>query len=229
MALILPSTYNAIIESIASGASRLNEIATKAKLESNKCAKYLSSLIALGLVSKEYPYGETASKRSIYRLEDNMFRFWYRFVFTNVSAITIGMGDAVYDNEVEPQLNAYMGLIFEEICKRWLFEQAKRNSLPFFIGSLGRWWGTNSKTRTQEEIDIMAVKKDDAIFGECKWTNSDVDVDVLNELMRRSTLFPHLNAYLFLFAKDGFTGRVRDEGKRIALNMYTLLQMMELV
>ena len=224
-----PSTYNVIIESIASGASRLNEIATKAKLESNKCAKYLSSLMALGLVSREYPYGETASKRSIYRLEDNMFRFWYRFVFTNVSAITIGMGDAVYDNEVEPQLNAYMGLIFEEICKQWLFEQAKRNMLPFFIGSLGRWWGTNSKTRTQEELDIMAVKKKDAIFGECKWTNSDIDIDVLNELMRRSALFPHLNAHLFLFTKNGFTDRVKNESQHMELNIYTLSQMMELV
>jgi len=48
-----PSTYNVIIEAIASGASRLNEIATKCKLESNKCAKYIASLISLGLISKE--------------------------------------------------------------------------------------------------------------------------------------------------------------------------------
>jgi len=64
------STYNVIIEAIASGASRLNEISTKCKLESNKCAKYLSSLITLGLISKEYSYSEKAGKRSIYKLED---------------------------------------------------------------------------------------------------------------------------------------------------------------
>ena len=224
-----PSTYNVIIESIASGASRLNEIATKAKIESNKCAKYLSSLISLGLVRKEYPYGETASKRSIYRLEDNMFRFWYRFVFTNVSAITVGMGAAVYDNEVEPQLNAYMGLIFEDICKQWLFEQAKINALPFFVGSLGRWWGTNSQTRTQEEIDIMATRKDEAIFAECKWKNADVDIDVLHDLRRKSELFPHLKPYLFIFVKNNYTSRLKNEDNRNSISIVALSQIVDIM
>ena len=47
------------------------------------------------------------------------------FCKTLDKAIAIGIGAAVYDNEVEPQLNAYMGLIFEDICKQWLYEQAK--------------------------------------------------------------------------------------------------------
>ena len=43
-----PSFYNDIIGAIAAGASRLNEIATKCGVESNKCAKYMNSLMALG-------------------------------------------------------------------------------------------------------------------------------------------------------------------------------------
>lgn len=223
-----PSTYNVIVESIASGASRLNEIATKSKLESNKCAKYLSSLMALGLVRKEFPYGETTSKRSVYRLEDNMFRFWYRFVFTNVSAITIGMSDAVYDNEVEPQLNAYMGLIFEDICKQWLFEQAKSNSLPFFVGNMGRFWGTNSKTRKQVEIDIMAAKNSNAIFAECKWKNTPVDIDVLNELQQKADMFSHLKPHLYLFVKNDYTSRLKDEEHNGFVKVVTLAQMVQM-
>jgi AAA+ ATPase superfamily predicted ATPase len=203
-----PSTYNVIIESIACGASRLNEIATKSKLESNKCAKYLSSLIALGLVKKEYPFGETTGKRVIYRLEDFMFRFWYRFVFPNLSAVTAGLGEAVYDHEVERRFNAYMGFIFEDICKQWLFEQAKKNALPFFIGAPGRWWGANPATRAQEEIDIMAARKNDALLAECKWSDSDTDVDVLNELRRKCELFHYKNVYLYIFAKKSFTRKL---------------------
>jgi AAA+ ATPase superfamily predicted ATPase len=215
-----PSTYNVIIEAIANGASRLNEISTKAKLESNKCAKYLSSLIALGLVSKEYPFGETTSKRSIYRLDDQMFRFWYRFVFPNLSAVTAGLGEAVHDNEVEPYINAYMGLIFENICKQWLFEQVKRSKLPLYFGNFGRWWGTNPKTHTQEEIDIMATNKDNALFAECKWKNADVDIDVLNELKRRSEMFNFKNNCYFIFSKYGFSAklhRAKDEANNIML------------
>ena len=220
-----PSTYNVIVESIASGASRLNEIATKSKLESNKCAKYLSSLISLGLVRKEYPYGETVSKRSIYRLEDNMFRFWYRFVFTNISAITVGMGDAVYDNEVAPQLNAYMGLIFEDICKQWFFEQAKQNALPFFIGSVGRWWGTDARTRRQVEIDLMAVKQDNAIFAECKWKNAAVDIDVLDDLKQKSEMFPHLKPHFYVFVKGDCAPKLRDAGICEYVNVVALARM----
>lgn len=206
-----PSTYNVIIESIASGASRLNEIATKSGLEGNKCAKYLSTLISLGLISKEYPYGVSTGKRSIYRLEDNMFRFWYRFVFTNISAITVGMGAAVFENEVEPQLNAYMGLIFEDICKQWFFEQGKAGALPFFVGSLGRWWGTNKETRSQEEIDIMAVRRDNAIFAECKWQNAGVDIQVFHNLRRKIDMFGYSDVYLYIFAKNGFVGNLVSE------------------
>jgi AAA+ ATPase superfamily predicted ATPase len=222
------STYNVIIESIASGASRLKEISTKAGLESNKCAKYLKSLISLGLVSKEYPFGETVSKRSLYRLDDQMFRFWYRFVFPNRSAIVTGLGPAVFDSEIEPQLNTYMGLIFEDICRQWFFERAKRNKLPFFIGNLGRWWGTNPKTHSQEEIDLMAVHTDRALFAECKWKNSAVDINVLNELQRKSALFDYKKINYYIFAKKNFTASlVRAASKTTNVELFNLQEMID--
>ncbi len=220
-----PATYNVIIEAIASGSSRLNEISTKCGQESNKCAKYLLVLISLGLVSKEHPFGEPASKRSIYKLEDFMFRFWYRFVFPNISAITAGLGEAVYDNEVEEQLSAYMGFIFEEICKQWLLEMTKRNALPFFAGNLGRWWGTNSATRLQEEIDIMAARNDEALFAECKWKNTDLDIDVYRDLERKSMMFRHQKKHLYIFAKNGFNEKLlrMEHGVRL----FTLTEMLD--
>jgi AAA+ ATPase superfamily predicted ATPase len=224
-----PSVYNVIIEAIAHGASRLNEIATKSGIEANKCLKYLTSLISLGLVSKEYPYGEASGRRSIYKLEDKMFRFWYRFVFPNISAITAGLGELVYENDVEPQLNAYMGLVFEDICKQWLYEQAKKNTLPFFISHIGRWWGTDSKSHKQEEIDLTATRNDQALFAECKWTNSDVGIDVYNELKRKSKIFNYKVNHLYLFAKTNFTPAVykaKNEDTESRLSLLTLNQMM---
>jgi len=233
-----PATYNVIIESIACGASRLNEIAAKCGLESNKCAKYLSALIALGLIKKEYPYGETGGKRSIYKIEDNMFRFWYRFVFPNISAITAGHGELVYKNDIENQLNAYMGFIFEDICKQWLFALAgkqeandfeSKDSLPFFIGHIGRWWGTNWQTRKQEDIDIMSTRNDSALFAECKWKNADVGIDVFYDLKRRSELFGYKNVHLYLFVKESVTGRLYEQAAQGFVKLYTLADMIRLV
>jgi hypothetical protein len=120
-----------------------------------------------------------------------------------------------------------MGFIFEDICKQWFFEQAKRNMLPFFIGVPGRWWGTNPTTRTQEEIDIMAARKDDALFAECKWKDSDTDADVLNELRRKSELFHYKNVYLYIFAKKSFTRKLLAAARE--LESVTLVTLQEMV
>jgi AAA+ ATPase superfamily predicted ATPase len=209
-----PATYNGIIEAIASGATRLNEIATKCGIESNKCAKYLKSLMSLGIVKKEIPVTETSSKKSIYLLDDMMFRFWYRFVFPNMSGIVSGLGRVICDYDVKKHLSSYMGLIFEEICRQYLIEEAGKNSLPFITWKIGKWWGGNPKEKRQEEIDIMACNKDSALFCECKWTNAPVDIDVLYDLEAQGGLFPHANKWFWLFAKTGFTDRLTSAAEK---------------
>lgn len=206
-----PATYNGIIDSIAAGASRLSEIASKNSMESNKCAKYLSSLISLGIVKKEIPITEKTSKKSIYLLKDQMFRFWYRFVFPNMSLIASGFGEEVYNAKIESQLNSFMGLTFEEICKQYMYQNIK--SAPFFFGNIGRWWGNNPKLKRQEEIDLMAFEDDNVIFGECKWTNSLVDTDVLNDIVTQSEIFHYKHIYFYIFAKRGFTDRCIKKAK----------------
>lgn len=79
------SLYNAIITAIATGSSRLSEISSKVGEDSNVCASYLKNLLALGIVKRETPYGEKISRKSIYTISDNMFRFWYRFIPANIS------------------------------------------------------------------------------------------------------------------------------------------------
>ena len=90
-----PSVYTAIIAAIAGGASRMSEISTKVGEETSVCTAYLKNLVSLGIVQRETPYGETASRKTIYAIEDNMFRFWYRFVLGNNSLIARGATDLV--------------------------------------------------------------------------------------------------------------------------------------
>ena len=116
-----PAIYTAIITAIAVGASRMSDISNKVDEDSNICANYLKSLINLGIVKKETPYGEKTSRKSIYSIEDNMFRFWYRFVPNNNSVIMRGAADIV-NRRIEPQLSEYMGAVFEEICKQYLWK-----------------------------------------------------------------------------------------------------------
>jgi AAA+ ATPase superfamily predicted ATPase len=140
-----------------------------------------------------------------------MFRFWYRFVFPNLSAVVSGLGEQLFDTEIAESLSAYMGLVFEDICKQFIILEAKKNRLPFLIGKIGRWWGNNPKEKRQEEIDILTFRGDNALFCECKWTNSLVDIDVLRDLMKQSELFSYTQNYFWIFAKKGFTKRLKAE------------------
>ena len=200
-----PAIYNAIITAIATGASRMAEISTKVGEDSSVCSTYVKNLIALGIIRKEVPYGEKTTRKTIYSIEDNMFRFWYRFVPENNSIIARGAVELAY-RRIEPHLSDYMGHIFEDICSQYLWALLLKGKSPVDFSELGRWWGTDPRTRSQTEIDSMADQdRQAALFGECKWTNEKVDVGVLDTLVERSQLFHYGQTFLYLFAKTGFT------------------------
>lgn len=199
-----PAIYNAVITAIATGSSKMNEISNKIDENTSVCATYIKNLITLGIVKKESPYGEKSTRKTIYSIEDNMFRFWYRFVPGNTSVISRGAIDLAY-NRIAPELSSYMGDVFEDICKQYLWKLLLDGKCALNFTDLGRWWGANPKTKSQEEIDIMGTDKDTALFAECKWTNEKVDLGVLETLVERSTLFSYKKTHFYLFAKTGFT------------------------
>ena len=210
-----PAIYTAIITAIAAGASRMSEISGKVGENTNVCATYIKNLINLGIVQKETPYGEKESRKSVYSIEDNMFRFWHRFVLENNSIIARGATDMVY-RRIEPKLSDYMGKVFEDICKQYLWKQLLSGKCPVEFTSIGRWWGNDPIEKCQTEIDIMGEQdKDTAIFAECKWTNEKVDLNVLETLVKRSKLFSYKNVHLYLFSKSGFTKGCIEESEKL--------------
>ena len=215
-----PAIYNAVITAIATGSSKMNEISNKIGEDTSVCAAYIKNLITLGIIKKELPYGEKSSRKTIYSIEDNMFRFWYRFVPVNTSIISRGAAELAY-RRIAPELSSYMGGVFEGICRQYLWKLLLEGKSAVNFSELGRWWGTNSKTRSQEEIDIMGADKDSALFAECKWTNEKVALSVLETLVERGSLFSYKKTHFYLFAKTGFTNGCID--KAAALGNVTLV------
>lgn len=212
-----PAIYTAIITAIAKGASRMSEISNQINENTNVCSAYIKTLMNLGIIQKETPYGEKASHKAIYSIEDNMFRFWYRFVLENNSIIARGATDLVY-KRIEPKLSDYMGKIFEDICKQYLWKQLLTNKCPVEFTSLGRWWGNDPIEKCQTEIDIMGEQdKNTALFAECKWTNEKVNQSVLETLVKRSKLFSYKYIHLYLFSKSGFTQGCIDQANKMVM------------
>lgn len=210
-----PAIYNAIIAAIAAGYTKMSEISTKVGEDTSVCATYIKNLISLGIVKKETPFGEASTRKTIYSIEDNMFRFWYRFVPDNISIISRGATELAY-NRIKPHLSTYMGSVFEEICKQYLWSLLLNGKCAIDFTDIGRWWGTNPKTRQQVEIDIMGTSdKNTALFGECKWTNEKIDLGVLELLVEKSKLFYYQKKHYYLFAKSGFTTGCLDRANEM--------------
>lgn len=139
-----PAIYNAVITAIANGCSKMNEISTNVGEDTSVCAGYIKNLIMLGIIKKELPYGEKSSRRTIYSVEDNMFRFWYRFVPENTSLISRGAADLVYQR-IAPELPDYMGGVFEEICRQYLWRLLLDGKCAVNFTDLGGWMGNKSQ------------------------------------------------------------------------------------
>ncbi|MEI6287092.1 MAG: ATP-binding protein [Bacillota bacterium] len=208
-----PALYNSIIEAVAKGASKLNEISTKINAESGKSAKYLKTLIDLLILKKEVPINEKENaRRTIYRVNDNLFKFWFRFIFGNNELVETDNGELLYERVILPNLNGYLGLVFEDACHDYMWRLQRGSEFPIIFNKIGRWWGTDNKKKIQVEIDLLAIDtfNNNAIFCECKWQNELVKLSVLEALIEKSAMFNFNERYFALFAKCGFTKALRD-------------------
>lgn len=212
-----PGVYSAIIESIASGYTKANEISTKIGEDVAKCLKYIKTLCELGILYKETPWGDKeSSRKTIYGISDFMFRFWYRYVFTNRSLVETGAKEVIWMKKIKPDYNNYMGVVFEKVCMDYLREKNVKGELPFLFTSIGRWWGINPIARNQVVIDIVAHDNKDFLIGECKWRNEKLDVTVLHQLKEKADIFHknRENTWYVLFSKSGFMEAVIEEAEK---------------
>jgi AAA+ ATPase superfamily predicted ATPase len=206
-----PQTYNAIITAIAAGRTRLSEISSAVGIESGPLTGYIDNLISLGIIKKERPILTESNKKTIYLIRDHFFRFWHRFVPKNMTSILSGKMSKIFDDAVGEQLPDHMGLVYEEICKEFLI---KSDDLPFIVANIGQWWGPDPKTRTQIQVDIVALSHDskDVIFGSCKYRNKPASLSVLNELIEGSKAIGGAfgSIHYFIFSKSGFDLSLTD-------------------
>ncbi|MEA3424206.1 MAG: ATP-binding protein [Bacillota bacterium] len=208
------SVYYTIIEAVAMGNTKLNEIYTKTQIDKAKISVYLKNLIKLNIIEKEYPVTEPIKKRvkvqgGLYKLKNNYFKFYFRFVYPNISELEESDVGGVYGYMVEPFLNEYASYVFEDVCIQYMRKLNKKQSLSFRYSKIGRWW------KKQIEIDILAMdNNENGIFGECKWKNFKMNKNDLERLREKSlAVEEHFESkYYYLFSRSGFT----DELVKIA-------------
>lgn len=205
-----PGIYNSILEAIACGATRINDIAGKIHEEPQKCSKYLNTLCSIRLVKKIVPCDEPpGSRKSVYKICDNFFLFWYHFLFRQKSYYEIiGEEKSAVEIMKSENINMYMGRIFEEICLEYMLRLAKSRKLPFIPAKYGKWWGNNPARKMQDDIDVLLMDKSGVqfIICECKFKNEPFDKGDFETMLSRRSVFPFGEKfYFYAFSKSGFS------------------------
>ena len=225
-----PAVYNSIITAIADGASRQSDIASKVHMETSQCNKYLKVLIELGILQKVEPVIDKSKRKVLYRITDNFFRFWYRFVPGNMMAISSGRMDRLYDTAVGEYLPDYMGQPFEYMCRAWLIDHM--DQLPFQIDNIGEWWGTHPGLKKEVQLDIVAtsVKSHNGnhgrqyLIGSCKYRNEKIGTDELELIREYASVFTSANdeCFYYIFSKGGFTKGLLEAAAQGNVTLLTL-------
>ena len=218
-----PANYSSILQAIASGASRANDIAMRSHIEANTLSNYLNNLIDLGIIEKIMHVTEVDkpnSRKSIYRIQDGLFRFWFKFIAPNVSLIEHDVLEPLIAN-IQENLPDFMGQEFEKLAHEYMWNHAlDRNIIPVPFKTVGNWWGTSKKQKRPIELDVMGFSEDKLVgyFGDCKWKNEPISSNVLRKLLENSSEFSYPKKIYFLFSKSGFTQTCMQLAKKLIVS-----------
>jgi len=209
-----PRNYFAILKAVSQGKRKPSEVINETGLEKSHVSRYADILKQLGFLKKEVPVTERnpeKSKHGLYGIQDRFLTFWFKYVFTNRSRLEIGKSNHV-ETLIRDCLEQDIAHAYEDVCRELCLSLMAEGQLSFT--SLGRWWSR------AEEIDLVALDEDSktAFFGECKWSNKQVGVNVYEDLIRKSNqvewkLDSRKNRFI-LFSKSGFTEAMFDRANR---------------
>lgn len=210
-----PRYYFALLQAIAQGKRKLAEIVNATGITQAVANKYLGVLADLRIVERELPVTEEKplkSKKGQYRITDEFFLFWFRFVFPKRGELEMGRIEEVYES-INAGLPHHLAATYEKVAIETLWRQMDR-FFPF--DAAGRWWERN------EEIDVVAFNRelDSILFGEVKWSEKLVGIDIYEALKEKARQVAwgsqERKEYFCLFSKMGFTEamlkRAKEEG-----------------
>jgi AAA+ ATPase superfamily predicted ATPase len=216
-----PTKYLAILEAIASGATKRQLVAQLVGMESSHLGPYLETLTGLRLLKRIVPvtdHGKEDSRKGLWQLADPFLAFYFRFIAPYLSWIEQGRVDRVME-VIKAQFPAFVGkTVFEGLCQSYLQEEGFASRLTFTPERVGRQWGKGY------EIDVAAIsdKEKVMLIGEAKWETRKTGPEVLRRLLAKKALLEKETGYFVqtaLFSKAGFGEALTRE----AVHNHTLL------
>lgn len=201
-------SYFSIIKTIAAGNQKLSKISSALEIKQTSITKYLQTLISLDILERQVPVTEAnpeKSKKGLYKIKDNFLAFWFKFVYPNKNFIEMDRIDFVMNKIKNNFIDNHVAHIYKDICIEKMWDLNAQNIWNFNFDKAGHYWNGNT------EIDVVALDStgNDIIFGECKYTEKKMDIDIFYALVQKAKEVKWKNnnrrEWYVLFSINGFT------------------------
>ncbi|MBI4162740.1 MAG: ATP-binding protein [Candidatus Aenigmarchaeota archaeon] len=182
------SLFYSILYAIASGKTKINEIASAVGMKESSISRHMNDLVQHFEFVKKESTVFNENKKTIYKINHPLIEFWFRYIYKTYSEYAIGQAENI-KSFMASDINSFIGRRFEAIASEFLTLQ---ENLPLSPSKIGPWWGHHrvEGIRKEIEIDIVCLdeNKKEAMFVECKWSalKEKEALRILEELKEKS-------------------------------------------
>lgn len=209
-------SYFSLIKAIAAGNSKLSAIAAALELPQTGLTKYIKTLVDMDILEREVPITEEKpdkSKKGLYKIKDNYIKFWFAFIYPNMSFLESGNTKIVMDKIRKSFISNQVSFVYEDICRQKMWQMNVNQAWPFYFSKVGRYWDNNT------EVDIAALDTEgkNLIVGECKYWKETVGINIMLELEEKAKEInwnkQTRNTWYVLFSINGYTPELEQLAK----------------
>ena len=192
-------TYSSILHAISVGNNKIGDIANFLGVKSTYLTRYIQRLVDMMIIDKKIPINDNKlkSKFGRYYIEDNFLKFWFCYVYPNMSTLRKNDLYSVISHirrDFSKRLvtDAYRNYVYE------LISNEPEKFFGFTPVKIGSWWNNKDK-----EIDIVGYDNKDITFIDCRWRKNDTIAFSYNKLKNKAVNFDTpLNKKYIIFAKN---------------------------
>ncbi len=203
-----PAVYHSILSRMAAGCDKLNDIYNETGFSRAKISVYLKNLMEIEMVSKVYSAkvrGSENAKKGIYRIENHLVAFYFRYIFPHLSDTERMDGKAFFEKYIKDDLRDFEAIFFKDVCRECISLMARAGELPVKVEEVGSWCGKVG------DIDILAMGEDGQnIAGICCWEKDVLTYEDYEWLMFCLKQAKVSSDHIYLFSGGSFDDRLRE-------------------
>ncbi|MBD5542832.1 MAG: ATP-binding protein [Lachnospiraceae bacterium] len=212
-----PAVYHSILAALASGKKKLNDLYKHTGFSRAKISVYLKNLMELEFVEKVFSYdtkGREHVQKGLYQIRYPYMDFWFRFIFPNLSSLSMRKPEEFYQAYIAPGFKEYCGFYFSKICREYMDYLNEERKLPFHYEKSGIWAGKDGS------IDMLASNGQGKVLAVfTKYDKGGMTYEDYQRYLYHLEQARVMPDDCYLFSMGGFDERLRLEAK-VKLHLY---------